>query len=168
MATAVVVGAGQTPAFGTDVSTVIGSAYGYYTNVSLGGGPYSPQGPAPTVTLPSTGGSQSANDPDGASAVYGPAVLFESGALTVDTSGSTGAGGSVTSTSHVVGFQDTLDTDPDGDGPGPFLYQDVVSTCTRSGTSTSASATITGGILETKYDSEGNPIVTEAVPTSPA
>ena len=79
-----------------DVTAVQGSAYGYYTSVSLFGGPAMLRGfgqvtctepnvppgcgPAtaesPSVALPATGGTVTDVDPDGAKAQYGPAVIF--------------------------------------------------------------------------------------------
>ncbi|HEV3364355.1 MAG TPA: cadherin-like domain-containing protein, partial [Acidimicrobiia bacterium] len=58
------------------VQSVSGGAHGYFTNVSLFGGPASTRGPAPAVTLPANGGNESATDPDGAEALYGPARIF--------------------------------------------------------------------------------------------
>src|SRR5215213_7594033 len=71
-----------------DVVSVSGSACGYYTDVSLFGGPSArrgcgqtvvdPFGNSPSVTLPSSGSVSpiTANDPDGATATYGPAKIF--------------------------------------------------------------------------------------------
>src|SRR5215210_2407576 len=103
------VGAPLAGATGTNV----GYACGYYSNVSLGGGPYGSQGcgtqtssyatansASPSVTLPASGAAVSASDDDGAKALYGPAVVFSSpwdvngnvgnsGQLYVATSGTT-------------------------------------------------------------------------------
>ena len=56
------------------VASVVGSAYGYHTNVSLFGGPSQARGPAPTVAL-EPNGSNSPQDAhvDEAEATYGPA-----------------------------------------------------------------------------------------------
>ena len=144
-----------------DVSAVRGGAFGYFTSVSLFGGPASPRGPAPTVTLPGGGSAVpiTATAPS-ASAAYGPAVLFQSGALTVTTQGTTGPTGSVVSSANIVGV---------ADGPGPFLYQNVSSTCSATEAGTSGSTTIVGGVLETKYDAvTQEPTVTEVIPVNPA
>ena len=73
-----------------EVSDVFGGAFGYFTNVGLFGGAREDRGPAPSVTLPRTGGNLSATDPDGDAAIYGPAYIFENhGALNVHTEGTT-------------------------------------------------------------------------------
>lgn len=145
-----------------DVSEVTGSAYGYFTSVGLFGGPAGDKGPAPQVTLPSTGGDESASLPS-ASAQYGPAVIFQSGALNVSTVGSTGADGSVTSSSQIAGAANPEDR------PGPFLYDDVSSTCTANEEGVSASSTIVNGILETSYDAVSQePLTTVELPENPA
>ncbi|MDQ3897118.1 MAG: hypothetical protein M3326_07725, partial [Actinomycetota bacterium] len=115
-----------------DVTQVSGSACGYYSDVSLFGGPSSrrgcgqtfndPQGLTAEVTLPSTGSATpiTAEDPTGSRAVYGPAVLFggqypnaandpgqsapapSSGPITVSTQGTTGPNGSATSSASIA------------------------------------------------------------------
>ncbi|HEX2701770.1 MAG TPA: ELWxxDGT repeat protein [Acidimicrobiales bacterium] len=120
----VLAGALQSPA-GAVVSTVNGSAFGYYVNVGLFGGPRTLRGAgtavpstdvsySPSVALPPGGSSTTleAEDLDGAKAVYGPAVIFggiwpdnvstagPSGPLKVTTVGTPSAG-SVTSTADV-------------------------------------------------------------------
>ena len=76
-----------------------GSAYGYFLSVRLFGGDLMTSGPAPTVTLPSPGGSAAAVTATAANGVAsaGPARFFTSGQLDVSTQG-TPAGGSVTHT----------------------------------------------------------------------
>jgi hypothetical protein len=110
--------------------------------VSLFGGPASPRGPAPAVTLPASGGDQTATDPDGDAATYGPAYIFENhGAMTVHTQGSTGPGGSVTSSASVRNVEDNDPFhagSPDGE---------VTSTCTASESGLSGSARIVNGRL---------------------
>src|SRR5947209_5486305 len=109
LVSAVLAGVAQAPA-AADVSGVTGSACGYYVNFGLFGGPPSVRGcgqtmppgsttsSSPSVTLPAGGGNQTATDPDGATAVYGPANVFEShGTMTVSTQGTTGSTGSSTS-----------------------------------------------------------------------
>jgi hypothetical protein len=73
------------------VTSVTGSAFGFFANVGLFGGPPSPRGPEPTVTLPPGGSATpvTATAPTG-TAVYGPATIFESGTLNVSTQGTTG------------------------------------------------------------------------------
>ncbi|HSH23812.1 MAG TPA: hypothetical protein VK975_07110, partial [Acidimicrobiales bacterium] len=154
---------------GADVPAVTGSAYGYFTDVSLFGGASTTRGPDPAVTLPAEGSPVpvTATVPS-AEAVYGPAVLFRSGPITVSTQGTTGAAGSATSSAHIVGFQDAADADPDPDGPGPFLYREITSGCTANEAGTTGSTTIVGGTLETKYDPDTQePVETEPVPVNP-
>ncbi|HWC10985.1 MAG TPA: hypothetical protein VG455_07165, partial [Acidimicrobiales bacterium] len=144
-----------------DVTAVRGSAFGFHASVSLFGGPANEVGPTPTVTLPAGGSATpiTATEPSGM-AQFGPAVLFESGELTVSTQGTTGPGGSVTSSADVTG----VDT-----GPGPFLYDAVHSECTASETGVSGSTTITGGVVETSYDpTTQDPVTTQPVPANPA
>jgi len=136
----VLIGVGQAPAK-ADVTAASGSAFGYYSSVAFdfgrGPGPAEVDGPAPTVTLPSTGGSETASVESG-SAAAGPAVFFESGPITVRTEGATGPTGSSTSSVSITGTPD---------GPDPFHYQEVSSTCTSTETSTTASTTLTGASI---------------------
>ena len=174
------------PPAAADVTAVQGSAFGYRASVSLFGGPPAVRGfgqpadaPAtnasPGVTLPATGSANpiTATDSDGATAEYGPAKIFSgkypadpnaaappSGPITVSTQGTLGANGSVTSSVSI--------TQPRGVGPGPVTADEVRSTCTASESGKSASTTITGGVLETKYDTSTQlPTVTEPIPTNP-
>ena len=169
-----------------DVTAVTGSACGYFSSVSLFGGPATLRGcgqpadaPAtnasPSVTLPATGSATpiTATDSDGATAEYGPAKIFSgkyppdpnapappSGPITVSTQGTLGANGSVTSSVSI--------TLPRGVGPGPVVADGVSSTCTASESGRSASTTITNGMLETKYDpTTQQATVTEPIPTNP-
>src|SRR4051812_27105748 len=81
-----------------DVSAVRGNAFGYSVpNLTIFGGvPMGvPLAPTPNVTL----ASNASNSPqtahaDTGRAVFGPATLFSSGAIDVNTQGSLGAGGS--------------------------------------------------------------------------
>jgi hypothetical protein len=170
-----------------DVTAVSGRAFGYQASISLFGGPATVRGfgqpadaPAtnasPAVTLPATGSANpiTATDSDGATAEYGPAKIFSgkypadpnaaappSGPITVSTQGTLGPNGSVTSSVSI--------TQPRGVGPGPVTADEVRSTCTASESGKSASTTITGGVLETKYDASTQlPTVTEPIPTNPS
>ena len=153
-------GAGVRAAAAASVSAVRGGAFAYYSRVGLFGGPPANQGPAPVVELPAAGADPALT----ASAAtgktqYGPAVIFESGPVSVSARGTTGAVGTVTTTADIQGITD---------GPGPFLYRRVQSTCTATEAGTSGSTTITGGRLETKYDATTqDPVVTIDVPVSP-
>lgn len=160
-------------------SAVRGSAFGYYTNVSLFGGPYNLLGygqaagaPAlaatPSVSLPSTGGSVSLTDPDGSKAAYGPAVIFgwfntatqtyvNSGSQTVLAQGTTAGTGTVLSRSTV-----------NNAGPGPLVMPQIITTCQRSGANTVASVQISNGFVETSTDpNTGDVTSTQAIPSSP-
>ena len=138
-----------------------GSAYGYYTTISIFGGPANIAGPEPTVTLPAEGGSEEASAPS-AAAVFGPASIFTSGPLAVTTEGSTGASGSVTSTATIE--------DINTSGDEVFTADNLDSTCTASESGVTGGTEVTGGTLIT---SEGDPDVegdetTIDIPTDPA
>ncbi|CAN5603799.1 hypothetical protein BH20ACT2_BH20ACT2_25000 [soil metagenome] len=88
------------PPAAAEVTTVTGSAFGFYTDVGLFGGPSNrrgfeqeicttpgtppgcvdpgtaPSSESPSVALPATGGDLSDADADGAKTVYGPATIF--------------------------------------------------------------------------------------------
>ena len=129
--------AGGTGAGTRTVTAVSGGAYGYYTSVGLFGGPPATRGPAPSVTLPATGADPAltASAPDGR-AVYGPAELFVSGAVSVKTQGTTGPAGSASSSASVAGV-----------GPGPLIVASLNSSCRASLEGETASTTLTGGTL---------------------
>ena len=174
------------------VSSVTGSACGYYVNVGLFGGPPTLRGcgqaanaPAeaasPSVSLPASGSTSpvTATDPDGARGQYGPAVIFggiwpdtvssapPSGPITVQTQGAPSSG-AVTSSTAIV-LRDPPDPNsPGGIGPGPLIADEAHSTCTATEAGLTASATFVNGILETKYDKDTQePIVTEPIPANP-
>lgn len=147
---------GQRPAH-AEVTGVEGSAYGYFSNISLFGGPYDTRGPSPTVTLP-PGGSNipiTATAPTG-SAIYGPATFFTSGQLNVSTQGTTGSTGSVTSKTNVQSVNTS--------GSEPFTASNVASTCTASESGVTGSTTITGGTLQTD---SGDDDPTNTIPDHP-
>jgi len=156
-------GADDTPG-GAGATEVGGGAFGYFTDVSLFGGPSETRGPEPTVTL----AADASNSPQDASiasaeAVYGPAVVFRSGQIAVHTEGALGADGSVTSSSSVQGAADRAQR------PGPFLFDAAESTCTADEDGVTATATIAGGVVETSYDPGTQaPLQTEPVPTNPS
>lgn len=190
VATTYVTGVTAPPA-AADVTAVQGSAFGYRASVSLFGGPPAVRGfgqpadaPAtaasPSVTLPTTGGNVTQEDPDGATGQYGPAVIFggkwpdatpsapPSGPISVGCNGTTGASGSVTCNTAVTLYNPPPAAAPGGVGPGPIVADEVRSTCTASESGKSASTTITGGVLETKYDPNTQlPTVTEPIPANP-
>jgi len=153
--------AGAGPAMG-QVTAVKGSAFGYFSRISLFDGPAADRGPAPTVTLPA-GGSDApvtATAPSG-DARYGPGIFFTSDKLDVSTKG-TPAGGTVTSSVNITNLNKS--------GAEVLTASAVSSTCTASGSGVTGSATITGGKLQTD---DGNPNVdgdetVVAVPANPA
>lgn len=146
-----------------DVTEVTGSAYGFFSDVSLFGGPSSERGPEPTVEL----AEDASNSPqeasvDEAAAVYGPAEVFRSGQIDVRVEGTLGAGGSVTSSSRVQGAPDPEQR------PGPLLYDELESTCVADEDGVTATTTVTGGVVETSYDPDTQlPETTEDVPEEP-
>jgi hypothetical protein len=159
---AVSTGVGVHPAT-ADVTAVKGSAFGYSTRVSLFNGPAADRGPAPTVTLPTTGsaapvtGSAATGD-----ARYGPGIIFTSGPISVSTQGTTGPTGSVTSSTSIQNVNTS--------GQEVFTATGVTSTCSASQSGVAGSTTITGGKLETN---DGDPNVagdetTVDVPANPA
>ncbi len=153
---------------------ISGSACGYYSKVGLFGGPEELRGcgqtippgdqrsASPSVTLPpeGSGTAVTAEDGDGALAQYGPAILFggkslpdPSGAIKVSTKGKK----SVTSSASVKNFS-----------TGPFTATSVRTACSASQTSgATGSTTVTGGVLVTKTDADGNPAKSEKIPTRP-
>jgi hypothetical protein len=158
---------------------VKGGARGYFTDVSLFGGPSSVRGfgqkvppgnkksASPSVALPAGGSTAAITkvDTDGALAQYGPAVLFggkppaspdaplpPSGEIRVTTQGKR----TVTSTASVKEV-----------GPGPLTADSVRSTCHASKSGVTASTTITRGVLATATDADGNTTTTEAIPSRP-
>ncbi len=126
-----------------DVAAVTGSAFGASGDVTI----VFFQGhivlePTPSVTLPATGGNQSDSALE-ARLATGPAVILTTGALSVETQGTTGATGSVTSSASAVNV-----------GPGPITADSMSSTCTASETAVSGSAEIVNGQVVV---SEGDP-----------
>ena len=155
----------QREAADAQVTEVTGSAYGFFTRLSLFGGPASDRGPVPLVTLPPEGSSEpiTQTDPDGDSAVYTPAVIVETTGMTVSTEGTTGPNGSVTSTASVE-FNANQDEQVD-----PFNADDLESTCTANESEATGSVTLNNASLVTSTtDPEGEPAETIDLPTNPA
>src|SRR3954453_23235796 len=132
-----------------DVTGVEGSAYGYYLNVSIFGSPQPTVGPTPTVTLPA-GGSASPITATALTgrATAGPAMFFTSGQLNVSTLGTTGASGSVSSSTNIQ----TVNTS----GQEVFTATSVSSTCTASEGAANGSTTINSGTLQTDSGYDAN------------
>lgn len=152
---------------------VSGSACGYYSKVGLFGGPQELRGcgqtippgdqgsASPSVTLPAEGSSTAVTaEDDGALAQYGPAMIFggksmtgRSGPMKVSTKGKK----SVTSSASVKDFS-----------AGPFTATSVRSACSASqAAGATGSTTVTGGVLVTKTDADGNPSKSEKIPSRP-
>lgn len=153
---------------------ISGSACGYCSKVSLFGSPPELRGcgqtvppgdersASPSVTLPPEGSGTAitADDDNGALAQYGPAILFggkslpdPSGAIKVSTKGKK----SVTSSASVKSFS-----------TGPFSATSVRTACSASQTAgATGSTTVTGGVLVTKTDADGNPSKSEKIPSKP-
>jgi len=128
---------------GADITAVKGSAYGYQAQISIFGGVQPHDGPTPNVTLPPGG---TATAPSGL-VRHGPATFFTSDALNVSSQGTTGAGGSVTSSSDVINVNRSL-TQPTLTGSEIFYADDVHSTCTASDSGISGSTTFTNALLQ--------------------
>jgi hypothetical protein len=149
------------------VINVGGSAFGYYSIVSLFGGPSAVRGPTPSVTLPSGGSATPVTDhADTGTAVYGPAHIFESGPITVSTQGQSGTAGSVTSSTSIQGC---TAADPNGCMfgevfGGPFTASSVASKCTAGASGITGSTTIANGKVVTLDDASGNPVTTVSLP----
>lgn len=167
------------PAHAT-VTSVSGSAFGYYATVGFFGGAQGTRGfgqtippgdaasASPSVALPSTGGNLTQTDPDGAVGVFGPANIFEStGPISVSSQGTTGGGGSVTSTATVD------DIEPNDPFTAPSPNGQVSSTCTATEDGLTGSATITNGrivLADPDPDVSGEPgevVVTPPVNPAP-
>ena len=153
----------------TTVTALNGAGFGYSAqNIKLFGGAQAPAGPAPTATLVADG----SNSPQSGSITtaiiaYGPATIFTSDAESVSTSGSAGSAGSATTTAQVNNIN-KASTQP-ATGSEPFTADQVASTCTASTAGVSGSVAVSpGAVLVTSTDSNGNPVTTVTVPTSPA
>lgn len=153
---------GSPPAIKADVTAVAGSAYGYFSRISLSGGSPSDRGPTPMVTLPPAGSGSpiTATAPSGL-AQYGSTTFFTSDQLEVSTQGTTGPSGSVTTSANIrnVGHS----------GNEVFIASGVAGTCNATASGLSGSSTITNGTLQTSETGGpgGTPIVV-AVPANPA
>lgn len=176
-------------------SEVSGEAFGHYTKVGLFGGPQGVIGPAPRVTLPSTGSDGQLTDaePDGAAAVYGPATMFGgrwpadlgtapgSGPVNVSTTGTPGPGGSVTSTASITLHPKPVPKTCDGQPPGtkncaspggfgpvvPNEGDELHATCTANAKGVTGSARFVNAMLTTSTDEGGEPKDREPIPDNP-
>jgi hypothetical protein len=175
---AAVVGVGPTPAFAA--TAVRASAFGYWTSVSLFGGPSVREGfgqsaepkmansASPSVSLPAAGGSATVTDPDGSRAVYGPATVFGWYDVRTDTYRNTGSQ-SVTVAGTAAGSGTALaQATVNMAGPGPLVMDKVVTTCVRSGATRVAVVQVTNGHVETSTDPYwGYATTIEGIPLNP-
>lgn len=161
-----------------------GEAYNYSTDVSLFGGPSTVRGhgqgadaPAtaesPSVECPAGGGADSATKPEGASAQYGPAVLF--GGIWPESASSAPPSGPLTAEvdcdaeSVTAATSVTAPGGSGGVGPGPVVADEVHSSCTATPDGPTAEVRFVGGVLETQYDeTTQEPSETEPIPESPS
>jgi hypothetical protein len=155
-ASALVMAVGVSPAW-ANVTAVTGSAYGYRAfNISLFGSAQSDTGPSPSVTL----ASNASNSPQVASATsglvtYGPAVLFSSDDISVDSFGSTGVSGSVESDASVDNINKST-TQPSVTGSEILTADNISSTCLATTATPSGSTNITNGTLRTDSGWDAN------------
>jgi len=167
-----------------EVTAVKGSAYGYFTDVSLFGGPSSTHGPAPQVNLPAAGSATPITDtlPEGGKGQYGPAVVFggiwpdeapsgpPSGPITVSTQGTMGADGSVISSVDIVLYDPRRPLEPGGIGPGPLIADEAHSRCVAGEGGVTGSSRFVNGKVETKYDKDTQlpiPSAVKPIPVNP-
>ncbi|MDQ4134218.1 MAG: hypothetical protein M3179_13700 [Actinomycetota bacterium] len=162
--TLMLVGGGQ-PASGVHrtVTEVEGSAFGCFASVGLFGGPPNVRGPIATATLPPGGGADTEATPT-CNIVIGPANLFTSGPTLVETVGSTGPTGSVSSSATLAPVNTS--------GDEIFTASSLSGTCTASESGVVGSTTVTNGTIilqDPNPDTSGEPgeqIVN--IPTNPA
>ncbi|HEX8771762.1 MAG TPA: hypothetical protein VF711_13425 [Acidimicrobiales bacterium] len=198
IAVALTVLAGTTLVFtgssSAQVPEVSGDAFGYYTSVSLFGGPPGPTGPDPIVTLPAKGsdGPITATAPSGV-AKYGPATIFggqwpigievapASGPLAVSIEGKPGPGGSVTAKSGIYLHPTPAPATCSGEQPGsmnckspggfgpvvPNTGDSLEATCSASEQGVTGSTKIVNGTVATSTDESGEPKDTEPIPENP-
>jgi hypothetical protein len=166
--------------------TNVGYSCGYYSNVSLFGGPYGSLGCGTQTSSYATSNSAApsstwvsgvtgyVNDADGVKAVYGPADMLSSPWLAGDVTSNTGAMTATTQgTSTIQATAKAI-----GVGPSPFYTSTpnsadnpsspagyVLTTCTASGPTTyTGNTSISKGWVDTKLDSNGYPVTTVALP----
>lgn len=148
-----------------NVTTVVGSAYGYHAyGITIFGGQQNEVGPTPSAVL----ATNAANSPQSGFAAsgmvtYGPATLFTSDSVAVTTSGSLGTSGSVTSSSAVTNINKST-TQPGITGTEPLSADEISSRCSASTSGASGSTTVTNGTVVTNNTTP----TTVNVPTTPA
>jgi hypothetical protein len=161
------------------VTALRGYACAYSSNVGFFGGaptvrgcgqtipPGTAKSSSPSVTLPAGGSTTaiSANDPKGALAAYGPAVVF-GGQEPADPNAPVPRSGklhvSTTGTTKVVSVATAATV-----GPSPFYADFVSAKCTATATRQTFSVVLTNAFVVTSTDANGSPLTTVAVPSHP-
>lgn len=157
-----------TPASAATVTSVTGSAYGYRAfNITLFGGVQPDTGPTPTVAL----ASDASNSPQSGSAAtglvtYGPATLFTSDGISVQTSGSPGTSGAVTSTASVNDINKAT-TQSASTGSEELTADNLSSSCT-SGNPVGSTSVTNGFVTTLSGSADPNPPTYANVPANPA
>ena len=145
------------------VTEVEGSALGCEASVGLFGGPPNQRGPFATAELPPGGGADSEATPT-CNIIIGPANLFTAGPTLVETVGTTGPTGAVTSTA-TLGPVNTS-------GDEIFTATNLSSTCTANESGPVGSTTVTNGTIilqDPNPDVSGEPGEDiRTIPTNPA
>lgn len=131
------------------VTMVSGSAFGFETaGVTLFGGAQNPVAAKPSVTLaPDASNSPQTGSVTTGIVQYGPATLYTSDAISVDTKASLGSSGSVTSTTSVKNVNKA--STQSSTGSEELTANEISSTCTASASGTTGSTTISKGTLAT-------------------
>ncbi len=157
-AATLLLGTGGQRAAAAEVATVSGEAFGYSAEVGFFSNPPESDGPTPIVTLPAGGSSLLSETEESTFVQFGPAVILESGEVTVTTEGSTGAAGAVAGTTSMAEIV-----------AGGFTADLATSACTATETGVTATTTIENGEVFSAEDPEDDEddTVTE-VPLNPA
>ena len=148
------------------VTAVTGSAFGAEAiNLSLLGG--TPQTIATTPAAAEALLSDASNSPQSVtvtsgSVSEGPATLFTSDGITVQSSGSLGTSGSETSSSSIANINHPTASGNDGE---ILSATQLTGSCSTSATGPSGSTSITGGTLQT--DNTVSPPVVQTLPANP-
>lgn len=141
---------GQQPANGAVVG-VIGSAFGYHAE-DIQFGAFEPEdtGPEPVVALAFDGSNspEEASQPTTHVTGGGVATLLTTDTVTVQASGSTGDGGTVTTTSTLTNVNKAA-SQPSITGSEILTADSVASSCTASESGSVLTTTITNGTLQT-------------------
>lgn len=149
------------------VTSVTGSAYGYRAfNISLFGGAQPDTGPTPAVTL----ASDASNSPQSNTATtglvqYGPATLLSSDGISIQSLGSIGTNGSVTSTASVNDINKAT-TQSASTGSEELTADNMSASCT-SGNPVGSTTLINGTVATLSGSADPNPPTIVNVPANP-